>query len=97
MPLAMNISHDNVSPRTAAPPVGRNWPDFSARYNRIALLSKTVASPSTITGTFAFGLSLRNAGACCSPLRVSTGIGSYGRPASSRNSATLTGFGAWLK
>ena len=42
----------------------------------MALLSNTVASPSTITGTLAFGFSAVNAASCCSPLRVSTGIAS---------------------
>jgi hypothetical protein len=42
----------------------------------MALLSNTVASPSTITGTLAFGFSAMKAGANCSPLRVSTGTGS---------------------
>ncbi len=42
----------------------------------MALLSNTVTSPSTMTGTLAFGFSAMNSGANCSPLRVSTGIGS---------------------
>src|SRR5258708_28155018 len=38
--------------------------------------SNTVASPSTIAGSLAFGLIAKKSGLCCSPLRVSTGIGS---------------------
>ena len=60
----------------------------------MALLSNTVVPPSTITGTLAFAFSARKAGACCSPLRVSTGTASNGRPDSSRNSATFIGLGA---
>src|SRR5450759_46133 len=60
----------------------------------MALLSNTVASPSTIAGTLAFGLIARYSGLCCSPLRVSTGTGSYGKPVSSSMSATFIGLGA---
>jgi hypothetical protein len=60
----------------------------------MALLSKTVVAPSTMTGTLAFGLSALNAAECCSPFRVSTGIASYGRPVSSSSKATFIGFGA---
>ncbi len=42
----------------------------------MALLSNTVASPSTMTGTLLLGLIATNAGLNCSPLRVSTGIAS---------------------
>jgi hypothetical protein len=40
------------------------------------LLSKTVASPSTMAGTLAFGLIARKADVCCSPLLVSIGASS---------------------
>ena len=63
----------------------------------MALLSNTNTPSSSIAGTLPFGLTLRNSGLNWSPLRVSTGIGSKGRPVSSRNSATLFGFGAPLK
>jgi len=33
-----------------------------------------MTSPSTMAGSFAFGLMARNSGLCCSPLRVSTGM-----------------------
>ncbi len=92
MPEATNMSHDSISPRF----FGRNFPVFSPRYSRIALLSKMVSPSSMMTGTFALGLIARNSGECCSPLRVSTGTGSYGRPISSRQSATFIGFGAML-
>ncbi len=62
----------------------------------MALLSNTVASPSTRTGTLPFGFNAVKPGASCSPLRVSTGTGSYSSPASSRNSATFIGLGARL-
>ena len=42
----------------------------------MALLSNTVASPSSITGTLLFGFSAAKVGANCSPLRVSTGTAS---------------------
>jgi hypothetical protein len=74
MPEAVNISHDSSSPRASG--AGRNWPVFSAKYSKMALLSKTVVDPSTMTGTLALGLMAVNPGVCCSPLRVSTGIGS---------------------
>jgi hypothetical protein len=54
----------------------------------------TVVSPSTMPGTLAFGFSAVNAAACCSPLRVSTGTASSGRPDSSRKRATFMGLGA---
>jgi hypothetical protein len=63
----------------------------------MALLSNTNTPPSSIAGTLPFGFTLRNSGLNWSPVRVSTGTGSKGRPASSRNSATLVGFGAALK
>src|SRR4051794_14944980 len=47
-----------------------------------------------MAGTLAFGLILRKSGLCWSPRRVSTGIGSYGRPVSSSIRATFVGFGA---
>jgi hypothetical protein len=56
MPLATNISHDNISPRAAGVSAGSSLPVFSARYSTIALLSKTVTSPSTSAGHLAFGL-----------------------------------------
>ena len=73
MPDAMNISHDNNSCRCASS--GRNWPVFSARYSRMALLSNTALPSSTMAGTFAFGLMARNSGENCSPRRVSIGTG----------------------
>ena len=63
----------------------------------MALLSNTATSPSTMAGTLPLGLTARNAGLNWSPLRVSTGMASYGNPASSRNSATLVGLGEPLK
>jgi hypothetical protein len=51
-------------------------PVFSARYSRIALLSKTVTPSSMIEGTLALGLTARYAGLNCSPRRGSTGIAS---------------------
>ena len=96
MPEATNISHDSISPRALSVAAGMNWPVFSPRYSRIALLSNTTASPSIIDGSLAFGLIMRYAALCCSPLRLSMGTGSYASPISSRHSATFIGFGAVL-
>ncbi len=79
MPVATNISHDSICARRVGVFSGRNLPVFSARYSRIALLSNTTASPSTSAGVFAFGLIAVKAGACCSPLRVSTGTSFVGQ------------------
>jgi len=75
MPVATNINHEYICARSAGV-VGMNRPVFSAKYSRMALLSKIVASPSTSAGAFAFGLIAVKAGACCSPLRVSIGTSS---------------------
>ena len=64
MPLATNINQESISPRTAGVLGGRKRPVFSARYRRMALLSNTVTSPSTIAGTLAFGLIARYSGLC---------------------------------
>ena len=63
----------------------------------VALLSNTTTSPSTIAGTLPLGLTLRKSARNWSPVRVSMGMGSYAMPASSRNRATLVGFGEPLK
>jgi hypothetical protein len=42
MPEATNISHKYICARAAGVLGGRNWPDFSARYKRMALLSNTL-------------------------------------------------------
>jgi hypothetical protein len=74
--VATNISHESISPRAAGVSAGSSLPVFSARYSTMALLSKSVASPSISAGSLAFGLIAVKAGRCCSPLRVSTGTGS---------------------
>jgi len=40
---------------------GKNFPVFSAKYSRMALLSKTITSPSTMAGTLPLGLMERAA------------------------------------
>ena len=93
MPVAMNMSHDSSSARAFGVFSGRNFPVFSARYVRIAVLSKTRTPPSVMVGVLLLGLIATKLAANCSPFRVSTGTTSYGRPDSSRNSATFAGFG----
>ena len=78
-------------------------PGLVGQISRIALKSKTRASlppgpsVSTIAGTLPFGLISLKASKCCSPLLVSTGSISYGKPASSRKSATLAGLGVGME
>src|SRR5439155_13846445 len=52
-------------------------------------------SGSTIAGILLFGLSLRNAGAICSPLPMFTGITLYGSPISSSATDILRPFGVF--
>jgi hypothetical protein len=74
------FAHSRGAETTLLP--GRNLPDFSAKYSKMAVLSNTRTSASTITGTLALGLSATNSALNCSPLRVSTGMASYGNPLS---------------
>ena len=63
----------------AAGSFGRNLPDFSAQYSRIAVDCDSVTglppgpSWSTITGIWPFGFMARKAAVFCSPLARSTG------------------------
>ena len=75
-------------------------PVFSARYWRIAALSKIASgSPppagswSTIAGMRLFGDSSRNAGENCSPRPMFTGFTVYGRPHSSSMMLIFQPFG----
>src|SRR5262249_37707417 len=52
-----------VGPRSRAI-FGQEFSGFSAKYSRMALLSNTTTSPSTIVGTFALGLIARYSGLC---------------------------------
>ena len=98
MPLAMNSNQDRAAPRSLAWAMpGTNFCSRSARYSKMALLSNTVTSPSTMAGTLALGFTAKKAGANCSPLRVSTGMASKGRPNSSSSKAIFMGLGAALK
>ena len=59
MPVAMNISHDSSSARAAGVGSPRKAPVFSARYNRIALLSNTGIPSSRMAGVLPFGFTAR--------------------------------------
>jgi hypothetical protein len=75
-----------------------NWPDFSARWIRMAPDSNTGIGPSgvsrsTIAGMRAFGLIAMNSGLNWSPAPMFTGLSVYGRPVSSSMMETFQPFG----
>ena len=94
--MATNINQDKRSALFLGVFSVINFPDFSARYNNIALLSKTTCPSSSIAGALAFGLIDKYYGECWSPFLVSIGIASYDKSISSKHKAIFIGFGLVL-
>ena len=94
--MATNINQDRRSALDLGLLSVINFPVFSAKYNKIALLSNITLPSSTREGAFALGFIDKYVEACCSPFLVSTGIASYSRPISSKHNAIFMGLGPVL-
>ena len=94
--MATNINQDKRSALFLAVFSVINFPDFSAKYSNIALLSKIIFPSSSIAGALAFGLIALKESECWSPFLVSIGIAFYGRFISSKHKAIFIGFGLIL-